>query len=237
MSDYQTFDIQADFNIRIVEDVVAFELSDLDKAEVERIWHEEMRLKGEKLFNGRMLCYLKHDCHTLYGHFVEYKHYIAVLRQPQLRTKIPIDTLGASGITFSGGSVLWGKRASFVTEYAGYYECAPSGGLNPGMVVAGEIPVDMPFEQELHEETGLAKNLIQDIRVTSLIYDKKSFLYEIVATIELDESASQKGLAPTDEYEELVWVDMSALSAFFEKHRGKILPMSYYLLTNVEPNR
>lgn len=230
--DYQTFAVAKDFQIKIEASQGAFQLSDVERALIEQVWEEELRLKSGKLFNGQMLCYVRHDAHCLYGRFISYKEYIAILRRPALRAAMPIDLLGISGITLSDGAILWGKRASFVTDYAGYYECAPSGGLNPGMAFDGFIPSRVPFEQELAEETGITSDKVKGISLSRLVYNPKAHLYELVAAIELEDGMRQASLPASEEYDELLWVDISALPSFFQQHAGKILPMSDYLLTS-----
>lgn len=234
MSDYQTFDIVPDFSIEVDENATPFALSSDDVARVEAIWQEEKKKKGERLFNGRMLIYLKHSMTSLWGSFVDYKYYIAGLRDSSLRQKMNLRTIGASGITRSGNCVLWGRRASFVTEYPGYYECAPSGGINPEMALEGCISVKEAFIQELTEETRIPATLVEKIVPRWIVYDSQAKLYEIVALIDLDSSVKHLTLSATDEYDELLWIEMDNLSLFFEGRGEKILPASRYFLQSIK---
>lgn len=226
---YQTFLLSCDFQIKIEDAALQFQLSDHEAELIERIWQEEVRLKGDKLFNGQMLSYLRHNSHELHGCFVDYKYYLAVLRQPSLRDKIPIETLGVSGLTISDGWLLWGKRASFVTEYAGYYECAPSGGINPEMAIGGMVPTHIPYEVELLEETGISKEQVTGISPVCLVYDVNVHLYECVARIEVDPCLRRMKMSASEEYDELVWVEISKLAHFLDNDEVNILPMSRFL--------
>lgn len=226
--DYQTFSLGPNFRI-VVDRTPHFSLSDDERRLVEEIWQEEQRRKGSHLFNGRILCYSSHDTDQLVGYFIDYKDYIAVRQRPALREKMPINLLGASGLTIASASVLWGKRASFVTAYPGYYECAPSGGLNPEMVHHEAFSPHLPFEMELLEETGLAKESIKKISVRSLVHDSNTNLYELVGMIELDEAVLNQKMKGSHEYDELLWIEISNLPAFFASQKEKILPMSAFL--------
>lgn len=229
---YQVFSLAKDFHIQIDENRAPFNLSAEERQEIEDIWCHEQSLKGNRLFNGKLLCHAHLDAHVLEGFFISYKEYIAVLRQPRLRASLPINTLGASGITISDGAILWGKRAGFVTAYPGYWECAPTGGLSPEMLSQERISLARPFELELEEETGIRKEDVLSIIPRAIVFDKSAHLYELVAFIKLKDSLRSVELAASDEYEAFQWIDFSKLPAFFEQHKGEILPMSHYLLTS-----
>lgn len=230
--DYQTFKIQPDFQILIDEEAAPFRLTDAEAGVVEGIWQAEKRLKGDKLFNGRILCCTKHDSASLRGCFIDYKDYIAVLRSPSLRSALPVDLLGISGVVIADKAVLVGRRASYVTEYPGFYECVPSGGINPEMCRDGRVDPKVPFEHELVEEAGISKEDIVAFTLTGLVYDARAHLYEVTALIQLRPDLRRRPLAPSDEYAELFWVEFSELPAFFHDHGENLLPMSHYLLTS-----
>lgn len=229
---YQTFMIDHNFRIEVVESADVIKLSDDDLKRVEAVWEQEKQLKGDRLFDGRLLCYIEHGGDYLRGAFISYKIYLAVLKDPTLRAALPIKALGISGITRSGPYTLWGKRASFVSGFAGFYECAPSGGLSHEMVKGGNIRVEEPFIQELTEETGIQHRSIKNIQPLALVFDDDASLFEVIASIEVDSSLAKGKLSPSDEYEELLWVSDSDQQTFFNSHSGKILPMSHYLLTS-----
>jgi hypothetical protein len=232
-ANYQTLQLNADFSVFITENPAHFKLSDQDSHLIEHLWSEEIKRCGPHLFNGQLLCHVRHDASKLIGQFVQYKHYLAVLREPELRKKIPINALGISGMTFSGPHVLIGKRAAFVTDFPGWYECAPSGGLDPAMAVKGVIDPKTPFVRELLEETGIAEKDVLSTRVLRLIYDNDTHLYEIHAVITVDETLATKKLPASEEYQELLWVTKEKIGEFLNKHVGKIVPLSEYLLTNL----
>lgn len=228
--EYQTFPLSSQLRIIIEEPAVPFTLSESENRCVEDVWEAEMQLKHGNLFNGQLLCYSKHTEDCLYGYFTDYKHYIAFLRNPYLRSLIQICPLGISAMTISGSRILLGKRGAYVTQYPGYYECAPSGGLSKEMVNGNEIRFSKPFEEELYEETGIDQKSIQAVTPKYLILDAKSSSYEIIASMELSQSVGELTLNPTDEYETLIWVDIHHLSEFINDRSINILPLSQYLL-------
>ena len=110
--------------------------------------------------------------------------------------------LGVKGITMHGDLLLMGRRAAWVHQYPGQWECAPGGGVEPGV-----DPVDVLLS-ELAEETGCAC-AGQPVAV-ALLLDEETRCWELVYRMTVAEDV----LAPsTDEYSELRWCDADELPA------------------------
>jgi hypothetical protein len=186
-NNYQTWKISDAFSLHVIPSPRKIQLSDVEEKEIERIWEREKKIKGDKLFNGQLLNYVAHDETQLTGYFIEYKHYLAQLYNPLLYDTLKIQGVGVSGVTRAGDFILFGKRAEHVTTHPLFYELAPAGGLDPNFVRADQIPLSIPYIQEINEEVGVNEESIHSITPFALVYDAEMRLYEVCAHIELDE--------------------------------------------------
>src|ERR1700722_921126 len=107
--DYQTFKLTPQFRLEVAESPRGFTLSDYDKARVEMLWQEELMARPSDLYNGQLLNFVSLDGMRLLGEFVEYKFYLAQLRDPELQPFLQIAPICISGLTFSGNKVLIGR--------------------------------------------------------------------------------------------------------------------------------
>ena len=81
-SDYQTYKITPHFHLEVAEAPRGFSLSDYDKTRIEMLWQEETVASPAKLFNGVILNFVSFEGDKLVGEFVDYKFYLAQLRDP-----------------------------------------------------------------------------------------------------------------------------------------------------------
>lgn len=227
---YQTFKITSKFAVVAVDASRKMELSDDDRRLVESIWESELKRSQGHLFNGKLLSMLTWDDLHLVGEFVEYKYYIAQLRAPELKNKLQIRPVSISGMTYAADKILIGLRSETVFQHPLWYELAPSGGVDAGMVSEGRVDILKQFEIELIEETGLQPSDIQSIDPFALIYDEQSHSFEIGAAIQIQ--PVRAGIsAASDEYVRFFWIAEKDLSPFIAQHRSKIIPLSLHLLS------
>lgn len=227
---YQTFKINSNFAVTSVDSSRKMELSDNDRALVESIWERELQRSQGRLFNGKLLSMLTWDDLHLVGEFVEYKYYLAQLRAPELESQLRIRPVSISGMTYAADKILIGLRSETVTQHPLWYELAPSGGVDAGMISEGRINILKQFEIEFIEETGLQPSDIQSVHPFVIIYDEQSQSFEIGATIQIQPASAGNSIA-SDEYIRFFWVAEKDLSPFIAKHRSKIIPLSLHLLS------
>ncbi len=167
---------------------------------IERLWAAE-RAETPSLFNGRVISYRSHassrDRLQISCFETDYTRVLAHLRG----LEAGVAPLAVSGIIVdSKGKTLIGRRGQ-VTEYPGWYELIPSGGLN------GVSPEDQ-VREEFVEETGMGEGLIRTITPFCLIHDREHDVYDIGCEIRLDSAAEAK---KNSEYEEVIAVSLGLL--------------------------
>lgn len=230
MNNYQTINLPRDFYIQVLPYARGFTLSDHEKMLVENIWRHEERACSAKLHNGQILNVVSVESDHLIGEFIEYKYYLAQLRDPNFEEVLKIRTLAVSGITTTVDKVLIGQRAQDVSAYGNWYELVPSGGIDPRSHVDDRIHVARQFEMELWEESGISVAEIKGIRPLALIFDSKNKIYELCAELSVNYSILKEPLRPSEEYQKLEWVSKREIKEFVAKHEGQLVPFSFYLL-------
>lgn len=231
---YQITKLSPNFAIKVLPEARGFTLSEFDKLHINSLWKKEAEDSAKRLFNGQILNFVRWEGETLIGEFIEYKFYLAQVRDEGLRSLLNIEPIGASGITLTGDKVLFGKRSSYVTTYPEYYELVPSGSVDDGALLGDKIDLKKQFEVELWEETEISTTEIRTIEPLALIYDRQKKIYELCASITVNYSVVREELHSSDEYLELRWVARSDLPAFLRKQKQPIVPISLELLKMIK---
>jgi 8-oxo-dGTP pyrophosphatase MutT (NUDIX family) len=228
--DYQTFNWTAAFRLEVAESPRGFILSDYEKAHIERLWQEELAARPSQLFNGQLLNFVSFEEERMVGEFIDYKFYLAQLRDPLMQPLLQIAPICISGMTLSGEKLLIGRRAHGVSQYPDAFEAVPSGGIDPHAQRDHQIDLLDQFERELWEETGISVTEIKRIRPFLIAHDLSTQLYEICAQIDVNYTVVSEERSPTEEYQEFIWVPRMELKAFIQKHESEFVPFSLYLL-------
>jgi len=225
---YQTFKLDSQFNIDIDSSSLEKELPVTIREAIDKIWKNEQSFRN--VFNGHILDVLSWQHPKLVGRFVEYKSYIAQLRDPSLKTYLPIHILGLTGITQWQDQYLIGCRAPHVTLYPRYYEFAPAGGFDDTAVDQQQASVTKQLCIEMEEELGILAEEVIEIKPTLLLREPTSGDYEICVKLILNPDRTQKMIFPTTEYSTCLWLNAQELKLFFEKHSDLVVPLSKQLL-------
>lgn len=230
MDVYQTTPISDYFTV--VADLSSgdLELSDRVKRLIEDIWERESVIRKGELFNGRLLSFVALENERLLGRFVEYKHYIAQLAEPSLKSILQIEPISISGICIAEGKFLVGKRSEMLTQYPGFYELVPSGGIEPSSVLEGRVNIAKQYQNELLEETGIEKTLIRQILPFALVHDLRKEAYEICASIKLEGEVLNISYMEGSEYSQLLWKSKMQLKKFIRENEEKFVPFSLHLV-------
>lgn len=177
------------------------------------IWSEALKEKSY-LFNCDVASYLSHELlpngTLLITCFPsQYKYVFAHLHHRRLNLAVPI---GISAVTIDkSGKILLGKRSEHVSEYQGYYEFVPSGGISL-QNIAGTLYLEQ-IKTELLEETGINSINIKDITTFGLIYDRTYNVFDICVKLILDCNIDPETLIST-EYTAFILMDSVVLKEF-----------------------
>lgn len=228
MSDMTYFPIASDFKVRI-EDVSREPLPHFVVERIEAIWNMEKEQLGSVLFNGSLMSVVRFDEHELVGRIVEYKHYMAQMRDPALKSYLDLLPLGVSARTISGNSILIGRRSQKVFLDRGKLECVPSGGVDLHARNGDYLDMRRQIEIELHEETGLPSSHIQNYAMLGIV--KADNICEICVELTLDDGLEKTDLMINDEYSQFFWVEKNQIAKFLEERSAEIIPVSRWLLS------
>lgn len=226
---YQTFKLAPNFSPQVVNSREEIKLSDLVEGDIDCAWNCAQKQKSGKLFNGRLYNFLSFERGVLLGTFVEYKHYMAQLIDPSLKSQLHISPVAISCICLSKGKVLLGRRSQDVTDFPNCFELAPSGGIDPIVRNGDTIDIRRQAMIELEEEAGIPPSEIQECFPFLLIKDLKLDSYEICMLIKLKEQPLR---LKSEEYVELRWLDSEELKVYAQKMESKFVPVSLFLINN-----
>ncbi len=208
-------------------------------AEVDKVWSEAQEEQGNGLSNGSIFSVTDIVGSLVRGRFVEYKHFVAVRRRPDLFAALQVRPLAVTGLSRCDGGIILGCRSDRVTQDQGLWEFVPSGGVDRSSRRAdGFIDVARQIERELREETGLDPSLIANVSLRYVIEDSSSHVFDIVADVALQVSAeramSALNQASQDEYESFKVLDADGRRLFFERSQERLAPLSRYIAEDLE---
>jgi HAD superfamily hydrolase (TIGR01509 family) len=170
------------------------------------------------------------------GSFVSYDKF-KQQRSSKINLETKITPIGVSGLVVlqqeaEVEDVLFATRSSMVTQYPGFLELVPSGGIDSTSLSANsQIDYHAKLLAELLEETGIEGNPAIDIKNLCLIFDPIEAVYDMCCIIEI--GISQKSLLAnfnkTKEYVTPQLVHLSELSKFLKERSNKLVPTSIAL--------
>lgn len=224
--------VAADLRIQVVPDSSA--LTAVEQEHIEAIWQAESRKRGPTLFNGELLEFVRFEGDRLIARFVEYKLFLAS-RAGGLETRRAVMPLGVSGVVRCGDCVGFGRRATHVTQYPGWLELFPSGGIDRGALRPdGTIDHHDQAIRELVEETGLSRAEIAGITTFALVFDREGQVYDLCVSITLKEGDPPRlARMSSGEYDELFFVGRGSLPDLMRRCDGQIVPTSHKILTGL----
>jgi hypothetical protein len=230
MSPFQVHQLSPQFTIEVLPCARGFTLSDHEKILIENIWNHEVDRRPSHLYNGQILNVVSFGSDKMVAEFVDYKYFLAQLRDPNFEPVLGLRTMAVSGITTVIDKVLMGKRSDTVTNFPKCYELVPSGGIDPGSVVDNKIDLIKQFELELWEETGISVTEIKQIRPRALVYDDNLKMYDLCAEIVVNYSVLKEPLDPSEEYEDMEWIAKSDIARQVRRHKEQFVPLSLLLI-------
>lgn len=206
------------------------------KEEVDLIW-EAAKKQNPSLHNGKIICYDSHQVAnselTIKYFESEYKFFLAKQRNTEL--PLHIKPLAVSGVILDiNGKTLLSIR-NRVTEYSGYYEFVPSGGLRSESSEAKRNILALQIMEELEEETLIPREWVDRIDPFALVYDTQHQVYDLCLKIHIKRSLEGNlDLLRGEEYSNWKVIDFSDLPSFFKDHL--VVPTSFSIFNLLHVN-
>ena len=199
------------------------------QAQVDGIWGEEKKRKGEALFDGLILSAIEVTRSHLVGRWINYRYALAVYRQPDLADAYQVNPVAVNGVTLVGSRVLLAKRAGFVSQSPGCWEFVPSGGIDPKASSGEQIDYRRAILDELEEETGIDRAQAARIDPFALIFDSLTSTWELALEIRLKGDPAFPLVS--SEYEEFTWVEEEAVQQFLEGYGDEeVVPLTKVIM-------
>jgi len=175
--------------------------------------------RGEELGKKNGQITAVRDCSVISGvaHITafatQYKYFWAQQQDPELGALVePLAVSGA--VRDANMQYLVGQRSNTVTQYAGCWEFAPSGGLMPKEALS-EDAAELALRREFKEELTIGENTISRVTPIGLLFDSKDHVYNIAQLIDLYIVFPDQPLLHQDDYTEqttLALVDVVKLT-------------------------
>ena len=206
---------------------------DAQKEAIEKIWNQHL-IKKKNLFNGKIVCYKSHtkrnnvlsvDCFI-----TEYKFFFAQLQNQDL--DLGIMPIGVSGVIIDkNDNLLLGVRRN-VTEYDGFYELAPSGGICSSKRKDEVILYEEQLIEELLEETEIKREMIDKIEPFCFILDRNNGVYDICSKLHINKFLDVLFLTKkNEEYKNFEILNLKDAKKQIKKNA--YVPTSRVMLTNL----
>jgi len=182
-----------------------------------RVW-DELRAAIPRLFNGGLLSVVSIDAQrgVIRARRDTYQRLVV-----QPRVKTGVRQLSVTGAVERRGEILLGRRGPGTRMYAGMWELAPAGGVEPPPPGVRELTHEAlvnELRREAREEAGL--EITGAGMPLAIVYDAAAESYDIVLRVETAGDATSGDW----EYQELRWVPMAGLRAFEHEHAPEIIP-------------
>lgn len=190
-----------------------FDLSQF-QTEIDQYW---LNHKLSTMFDGNALLCLGFSGNKVNVFQDKYRTVFYLLHNPNSDLASYLFSFGVSGyITDINQDILLAQRSNKVSQYAGFYECPPSGSIESA---------DKPAEYinhlltELSEEVNIDKSKVINVSPVALIKDKTSGQLDILCHIKLN-SAFSHSTEDNQEYKNFIILALSQLNNFINKHNS-----------------
>lgn len=225
--------IPADVRLVVSDDPLV--LGDELERTVEDEWAREQTERGVRLVNNPILSYLGFDGRAIHGRFVEYRHYIASRRRPDLFPPSVVCAMGISGFTTFELGVVIARRSARVTSYPNMWELVPSGSIDRvGLREDGTLDFRAALAAELAQEVNLEVPDLAALRPYALIYDPNIRTCDIALAWDTGMTADalmrRARERRVDEYQVVECVPFEALGEFVRRVGDEIIPVTHTML-------
>lgn len=223
----RTTHLGSDFSLRVDHSgAKAREHSSVSRR-VEEIWEAANRIRSQPFTNGPLLTLDRIDGDIWWAAITDYKHFIAHRRDRSVRQALGLNILGVTGFLCCDGCVYVGRRSRETTQYPGFWELVPSGGITPERAdVHGHVSVTDQLCEEMREELGIETSLVSEVTPLAAVEDLTDGVTDIVLRLEL--TAWRPTKARSDEYDEIRAIPFDEINRFVGTH--ELVPISIAIL-------
>jgi len=228
---FVTHEVAADVTVRVGRAMP--ELPAVVEREVERLWQVAARRVAAggagSMFNGRVFSADAITPHCVTGHLTEYRRVIAQIERPELFATLGLRALAVCGVLCCAGGVVLGQRHRAAVYQPGMWQTAPAGSVDAEAVAAdGTVDLRRQLLSELQEELGLSSAATGTPRPLCIIEHPANHVADLglALTSYLNAEAILAAHRNTGngEYEQVVVVPGTELSAFLAKRGEKLAP-------------
>jgi hypothetical protein len=208
------------------------------EAEVARIWEAERVRRGPSLFNGRIFSFDAppgDGTGEWAGRFVEYRLFIAQLKEPSLFGVLGVRALAVTGFLRCPDGIVFGRRSPTLMQDRGCWELVPAGGVDlPARDGKGEIDPRRQLAEELGEELGLPETALGEVHPFAHLEDEAHHVFDLAFMAFLPfsgvEIQAARARLEKPEHEEIAIISPDGLTAFLQGPGATLAPASRRLL-------
>ncbi|MBV1838772.1 phosphohydrolase [Acetobacter estunensis] len=154
---WSRFPVAADLQVRVHPQSTLY--SPEVEARVDAIWNAETTLRPQ-LFNGRIFCADRIAPHRIEGHWTDYRHALAQMREPSLFGDRPLRQLAVCGALRCADGFVLARRSPKALYLGGFWQSPPAGTVETR---TNDDSVDLSAQlmAETFEELGLAPDVVK----------------------------------------------------------------------------
>ena len=210
--------------------------------EIARLWDEEQRRRAMPLVNGAILSALSVSPSMIVGRIAEYQEYLAQKVRPQLYQVLRVRPVAVSGILQCPEGLVFGRRGADVTDGAGSWELVPSGGIDmTGRTSEQGADYRAQLAAEMREEIGISIESWAALAPICAVEDEITHVLDIgvamTTDLTLNRLRAAYRMAGSNEYAEILAVNMTEFDGFAAKCGDKMLPTSAELVRQFRRQR
>lgn len=185
-------------------------------AEVEALWQATQLRAAGSLFNGSVFSVDEITPHILGGRMTEFRRVVAQMEKPKLHASLGVRQLAVCGVLCCPDGVVFGRRHAGAIYLADIWQLPPAGYVDAGAVRRdGSIDLESQLCRELHEELGLGREAVDELRPLCMVEHPDSRILDLgyLMRTGLDRAAiaaahAQSGNGEYDVVEVVPWPDV-----------------------------
>ncbi len=213
----QAFPIDETFEV--VLDSASFSAESDISERVAEIWRLATA-DNQALFDGSTLCTRKVTMSSLVCTIVPYRFVYGQIHDSMVAQTLNLEVACVSGITLLADKVLYGRRASKLSQCGGLLELVPSGSLSPK---GSQQPINYRTQllEELVEETGIRCDQVDSVEPFLIVRDTNHNVIDICCKIRLHNLTPNKvtQLFRSGEYSQLLIEPLANLQILAQKQQ------------------
>ena len=206
------------------------------------IWAKEKAERGSRLFNGQLFSVEEISANLVSGCFVEYRLFLAQLRQPELFSELRVQPLAVTGLLQNPEGLFFGLRSSMSALQPDRWELVPAGGIDAGRLgQTDEIEPHRQLLTELGEELGLKPSDVRSSQLVGFCEEPQQHIFDLVfdlqTTLETKTIVGAHAALQNPEHAEIRCVPWEDLEGFIADRELSIAIGNQELLRHLAPDK